>query len=73
MPIDIQRRKIQASGVGGYLLVYYAQKDGQEVEIGRTPWDDTCDLLGASNTYEEGLLAGLKFLSCQEVEEIVRE
>lgn len=68
----IKRRKVEASGVPGYYLVYFLEEDSQEVEIGQTIWNDFFTLLGAVNSYEEGLLAGLRFFYDQEIE-IIRE
>ncbi|MDO8669030.1 MAG: hypothetical protein Q7K65_01915 [Candidatus Buchananbacteria bacterium] len=68
----IKRRQVPASGVSGYYLVYILEEDGQEVEIGRTVWNDNNTLLRAVNTYEEGLLAGLKVFYDKQIE-IIRE
>lgn len=57
----ITRRKVPASGIAGYYLVYSLEEDGRKMEIGRTTWNDTASLLGATNSYEEGLLAGFRF------------
>ncbi|MEK7072055.1 MAG: hypothetical protein AAB969_00640 [Patescibacteria group bacterium] len=59
----IKRRKVPASGVSGYYLVYFLEENGKEIELGRTTWNDVAGLLGATNTYEEGLLAGLGFFA----------
>lgn len=56
----IKRRKVLASGISGYYLVYYVEKDGQEIEIGRTTWNDTYNVLGITNDYERGLLDASK-------------
>lgn len=63
----IKKRQVPASGISGYCLVYFLEEDGQEVEIGRTSWNDFCTLLGATNVYEEGLLAGLKFFYDEDI------
>lgn len=57
----IRKRRVAKSGVSGYQLVYFLEENGKETEIGRTNWNDMAGLLGATNTYEEGLLAGLRF------------
>lgn len=68
----IKKRKVLASGVSGYYLVYFLNEDGLEKEIGRTTWNNFATLLGATNSYEEGLLAGLKVLYDGEIK-IVNE
>jgi hypothetical protein len=44
-----------------YYLVYSLEEDGHKAEIGRTTWNDMASLLGATNSYEEGLLTGFRF------------
>ena len=57
----VKRRREYISNNQGYYIVYLVENDGQEIEIGRTYWSDLFAGLGAANSYEDGLVAGLKF------------
>jgi len=57
----IFKRQVPACGIAGYYWVYFVEEDGQEVEIGRTVWNDWNTLLEAANVYEDALLDAFKF------------
>lgn len=65
----IIRRKdtiIGGDQISNFDLVYVLEKDGQEVEIGRIPWNNLWSLLGAENDYERGLVAAAKAFGVKE-------
>lgn len=60
--VIIKRRQENICNSQWFYLVYLIEKDGEEVEVGRISWHVLVTLLGADNTYEEGLLAALRFV-----------